>query len=407
MHTQLSRDQLHEEVWAEPMTKVAARYGISDVALKKICKKHRIPTPSRGYWAKIAAGKKVKKTHYRSLENSSLNTITISAGYTGLSPQAATKVRQAMKKESGEAQTPTGNKGDAEGLHALAVHTQSKLANKSTGPNGFIHLSFNSHFRIKITPACVERLVNFLDLFCREAENRGHSFEKSEDGLRLCANGRVYPFEIFEKTDRYSHRPSEKEAKALERWQEEQKQRSIRLRIPVGNLMEFGRPYIPEWDYVPNGKLAFRLLDGQWDGMRRTFGDGKTQRIENMIGKIFAGITGIEVAKKERAKQAAIQDAERQNRRKIAEEQAKVEALQKFRIEKLEELAEALEKHRLLLQAISEVERRFCAPEDAPETQEWLSWAKGYAESIDPLGSSAPRLLQLGDLVIKPRHSGW
>jgi len=29
--------------------------GISDVALKKICDKHRVPTPPRGYWAKREA----------------------------------------------------------------------------------------------------------------------------------------------------------------------------------------------------------------------------------------------------------------------------------------------------------------------------------------------------------------
>jgi hypothetical protein len=38
------------------MTKVAADLGVSDVAVKKICDKHRIPVPGRGYWAKIAAG---------------------------------------------------------------------------------------------------------------------------------------------------------------------------------------------------------------------------------------------------------------------------------------------------------------------------------------------------------------
>ena len=32
-----TRDKSPEEVWAEPVTKVAERYGISDVGLKKIC----------------------------------------------------------------------------------------------------------------------------------------------------------------------------------------------------------------------------------------------------------------------------------------------------------------------------------------------------------------------------------
>jgi hypothetical protein len=39
------------------MKTLAARFGISDVALKKTCARAEIPTPDRGYWAKKEAGK--------------------------------------------------------------------------------------------------------------------------------------------------------------------------------------------------------------------------------------------------------------------------------------------------------------------------------------------------------------
>lgn len=47
------RAKLYEEVWAEAVTKVAKRYGISDVALRKICKKLAVRLPPLGYWAKL------------------------------------------------------------------------------------------------------------------------------------------------------------------------------------------------------------------------------------------------------------------------------------------------------------------------------------------------------------------
>ncbi len=53
----MSRQELYDLVWSEPMTSIAHRYGISDVAFKKICAKALIPTPDRGYWAKKEAGK--------------------------------------------------------------------------------------------------------------------------------------------------------------------------------------------------------------------------------------------------------------------------------------------------------------------------------------------------------------
>jgi len=56
--TRVSREELYEKVWTEPVRTVARRFGVSDVALAKDCKRLKIPLPGRGYWAKKAAGKK-------------------------------------------------------------------------------------------------------------------------------------------------------------------------------------------------------------------------------------------------------------------------------------------------------------------------------------------------------------
>lgn len=56
---EVSRESLYEQVWKEPMIKVAERYGVSSSYLSRVCKNMGVPKPERGYWAKIAAGKKV------------------------------------------------------------------------------------------------------------------------------------------------------------------------------------------------------------------------------------------------------------------------------------------------------------------------------------------------------------
>jgi hypothetical protein len=58
----LERKELYKQVWKKPMCRLAPEYGISDVALKKICKKLNVPTPPRGYWVKLECGIKVSKT---------------------------------------------------------------------------------------------------------------------------------------------------------------------------------------------------------------------------------------------------------------------------------------------------------------------------------------------------------
>lgn len=56
----LTREELHKLVWADPMRTVAQRFDISDVGLKKHCVAAGIPVPERGYWNKLAAGKRVQ-----------------------------------------------------------------------------------------------------------------------------------------------------------------------------------------------------------------------------------------------------------------------------------------------------------------------------------------------------------
>lgn len=53
------RTQLYNEIWKEPMTTVAKRYGVSDNGLRKRCVKLEIPLPPVGYWAKVKAGVEV------------------------------------------------------------------------------------------------------------------------------------------------------------------------------------------------------------------------------------------------------------------------------------------------------------------------------------------------------------
>ncbi len=67
-----TRDQLFGLVWAEPMQRVAARLGISDVGLAKACRAAAVPVPERGYWAKLQAGKKVERPNEVKLLNYSL-----------------------------------------------------------------------------------------------------------------------------------------------------------------------------------------------------------------------------------------------------------------------------------------------------------------------------------------------
>jgi hypothetical protein len=52
-----NREQLYEDVWSFPMSKLAEKYGVSDRALAKACRKLHIPVPTMGHWNKVAVHK--------------------------------------------------------------------------------------------------------------------------------------------------------------------------------------------------------------------------------------------------------------------------------------------------------------------------------------------------------------
>lgn len=58
---ELTREELFERVWSKPVATVAKECGISGPGLKKACKRLMVPVPPRGYWAKLGAGKSVKR----------------------------------------------------------------------------------------------------------------------------------------------------------------------------------------------------------------------------------------------------------------------------------------------------------------------------------------------------------
>ncbi|KVA75162.1 hypothetical protein [Burkholderia ubonensis] len=55
------RAALYDEVWADPVSTVSKRYGMSDNGLRKVCQKLGVPLPPLGYWAKLRAGQNVRR----------------------------------------------------------------------------------------------------------------------------------------------------------------------------------------------------------------------------------------------------------------------------------------------------------------------------------------------------------
>lgn len=53
----VSRQQLYEMVWAQPMSRGAEALGVPYSEFRNACKRLAVPCPSNGYWEKVRAGK--------------------------------------------------------------------------------------------------------------------------------------------------------------------------------------------------------------------------------------------------------------------------------------------------------------------------------------------------------------
>jgi hypothetical protein len=67
-----------------------------DVGLAKVCDRHRVPKPERGYWNKIRAGQKTKQAVFVETDDAWLNRIEIRGALSQI-PEAARKVIEDAK----------------------------------------------------------------------------------------------------------------------------------------------------------------------------------------------------------------------------------------------------------------------------------------------------------------------
>jgi hypothetical protein len=273
----LTRQALHALVWAQPMTKVAVRFGISDVGLKKICVKHRVPVPRRGYLAKVAAGKPVKPGRFVPLNEPALDQVRIyGAPESQLLPNIQQARREAIDGEKAPEKRITVN-SENRALHPMAALTLKTLRKRKPGHQGLVTASGTECFNVSGAPPNVERAVQILDALAYAAEERGYAIERTENAACLRINGERIELELRETIVRQPHRRTPEEMVREER--------AKNSRSGAHELA----PWEPRWDHLASGKLVLQLAEKYHTGLRRMWSDGKRQRIENLLNDFLAG----------------------------------------------------------------------------------------------------------------------
>ncbi len=416
----LTRRELYDLVWSTPMVKLAEQFGLSDVGLTKICDRHRVPTPPRGYWAKKEAGKQVKQPLFAEAADPILNRIEITASRDRL-PEPVRKIldqRRAERKQL-RAARPKAVMQPAPFTPVAEPHPAIRATAKSlrsAKPKADIVAAIGPGLcGISVGIDSVERIIFVLDRLARACEARHLSFAPENNRMSVAVEKDSVTFEIKERTKQVPHVLTDAEIAAEER-------RRKQLERPNYGLsrwddFEAFAPRPPEFDTARTGAFGLEI-HGWGSGLRRSWWDGKTQTLETMIDQIVDGFEAHIAAAKHRREQNERAEAERQElarRRGLVKARRDRESNRKSLISKLMRTERQAAQ---LRDWISSYERRSRAEPNA-ELLRMMGWARDRLSSLEAIidpGKVAtelrerklfPEVDELHDPLGDPPESRW
>ena len=213
-----------------------------------------------------------------------------------------------------------------------------------------------------------DRTILILHNLARSCEARREGLSINERGrLVFKSGGGSETIALSEERRREKHIPT-----AVEKAEHERivaKRRKERAR----EIWSFGRtePW-PEFDVIYTGKLTL-ACSGSADGLRKSWSDGKTQAVENMLDAFIDGIKLIISAEVERDRLYAEKQRRRQvmrHRRQLAEQRVKRE---EKRLAYLDWIAKTRREVDDLRATIDAVPREVDLP---PDYQRMIAWAE-------------------------------
>lgn len=346
----ITREELYNLVWENPLSKLAKKYNLSDNGLRKVCKKLDIPLPKNGYWQKIQFNKKVikEKLPLNNTVEASItlkfrkNSETVINGEVNELNQLTKELKNTLKdtiifpeKLTKPNQLIIDAKNDLKDKKPSLYHNMNGLVNTSPGI-----------IDIAVTPHNIKRALLFMDIFIKAIQNRGHKII-IKDGTRVIINNIELRIDLREKLKRKIIKGTHWDSTVLE------PSNILSLRLDIYP--------IKEWT------------------------DTDSSKIEDKIPSIIAKLELQAIQEKQQAIEREIWNKEYERKRKIEED---FEAKRNFELKEFKGLfqkANRWHQAEILRKYILEVEKK--AKENNSLTEEvikWLEWANNKVEWYDP-----------------------
>lgn len=375
-HNVYEREKLYEEVWSKSVVKVAAQYGVSDVAIHKICKTMNIPVPPRGYWSRLRAGEKMKKTPLPPTKG--ITRINGTRTFEGEKiPETQAQKLDFLPESERQviilvAQHIVMTPENAP-LHKkiAAYRSVVKEWNRKDTKSEGAQRNYKSYYNRPpflagvISNESLPRVYRILDALYRQVERLGGVVN---DDLSLLIRNEHVIIEVVEAQDEVKHELTKQEAQQILIYEDAKRRHTWAA-----------EPQIRKYDYVFNGRLRINIRQSRY------FRDTDNINVESRLGDMLIDLyEQSEVVRRERE---AKEEAERKR-----EEEARLREERRNRYNEeveqtivLENLAMDYEKACRIRAYIKAVEVACESDELDDETAAWIDWAKKKADWFDPI----------------------
>lgn len=361
----ITRQALYELVWTVPRSRLAARFGVSDVAIAKRCRKLAIPMPGAGYWARIAAGQKPRRKRLPKAPDG-VETESVFGTLTNSELAGAVSVPEVTVSE--RLSEP----------HAAVAWIAEAFKKATPDEHDRYRIGHPFYPDVCVRKSTIERALRILDALFRALEARGHRVEAQrpegphgpERELIVTVFGQAFTLHVEEKLRQKLHIATKDELReqATKPWYKPRK-----------------------WDPVPEGDILLRLARGGhylYTG-RRSWSDTKVRKLDSQLGHAILDMERIgEFMRAWQDQQKKEAEARRDNERR----QQRGERVDWWR-RKLSEDLECMARDWRKAQGIRDFLKAYAARIESIDlpgfAQPWLEAARRYAEKLDPLASPA------------------
>ena len=359
----IDRQILYQQVWKTPLVHLAKEYGISDVALGKICRKLRIPRPGVGHWAKVQHGRNPRRRNLPPWPEEQLT-------YMYVQPQRRADAEFEPISDIPDIPVPP----DLARLHPLVGAAWKSLRRGRSDEYGILQPRKRHCLDLRVSRKELERGLRVLDGVAKGVKILGWKFELWQ-GARRYDQGDEPPWKT-------SIQIRGERLEVVVREKLRRKSRDGR----GGQSAERRWPRDSGYDLVPAGQLELRIPTLEHLGVQCIWRDTKTLRLEDRLRSVFIGLDKGAQLLQRRREERERQELEWEEAKRGRERREVSLRYERALIDDLERMAADWATACQIGSFLSAAAAAMPSSARTPEAALWLAWATDYVSKLDPLG---------------------